>query len=190
MTAETQAAQASAAALLLRAQLREARRDQFGRHSEVRLSAAPPAADPAPKEEQPVAEPVADPVAEQPRRKCGRQPGVPTPPRVDRGQLPRVREVWTPAPEDCRCPECGRAYAPNGGETSYQFEIEAKVLAREIFRQRMQSQCTCPGVCGTIAPLTPRLFARTQLGVSVWAWLTVEVYEQARPQAAARDLAA
>ena len=42
-----------------------------------------------------------------------------------------------------------------------------------------------------IAPLTPRLFARTQLGVSVWAWLTVQVYEQARPQAAAaRDLAA
>ena len=191
LVAETQAAQASAEALLLRAQLRDARRDQFGRRSEVRPAAEPAAAEPAPEEEQPVAEPVEDPAPTPPRRKRGRQPGAPTPPRVDRGQVPRVREVWTPAPEDCCCPECGKAYAPNGGETSYQFEIEAEVLAREIFRQRMQPQCRCPGARGTIAPPTPRLFARTQLGVSVWAWLTVQVYEQARPQAAAaRDLAA
>ena len=205
--AATAVAQAKLAAA--EAQLREARRSQFGQQSEAgpeggtvaeppaEPSQEAPAAEPEEPEEEPE-EPAAapdgpeePPEEEPPKRKRGRQPGAPTPPRVDRSHLPRQREVWTPAPEDCRCPACDAPYVPNGGETSVLYEIEVEALARELFRQRMKPTCECAGARDVIAPRAPRLFARTQLGVSVWAWATVEVFEHARPQAAvARDLAA
>ena len=186
----------------LQAQLANLQRSLFGRKSEATPAggddpsatatvAADPSADETAAGETPAPDPSAskDP-AVRPRRKRGREPGSPTPPREQRPDLPVVFE-WldVPAPER-RCPDCGTAYVPCGHKISWLYEMVWNALVRKVVRQRYGPDCDCCSARPVIAPPAPRL-GTSQLGTSVWAWCLVQVYALFRPPAAvARDLAA
>ena len=186
----------------LQARLANLQRSLFGRKSEVTPAgeddpsatagvAADPSADETPSAETPAPGPSAseDP-AVRPRRKRGREPGSPTPPREQRPGLPVVLE-WLDVPEpERRCPDCGTAYVRCGHKTSWLYEMVWNALVRKVVRQRYGPDCDCSAARPVIAPPAPRL-GTSQLGTSVWAWCLIQVYALFRPQAAvARDLAA
>ena len=127
---------------------------------------------------------------EPPSRKRGRQPGAPTPPRVNRKHLRERVEVLRPQPADCACPECGQAYERRSPRVSWIFEFDWEATARKIVRLRYRPRCDCAGARGVAAPVAARLWEKAQLGCTVWAWFLMQVYAYHRPQAAAaRDLA-
>ena len=186
----------------LQARLANLQQSLFGRKSEVTPAgeddpsatagvAADPSADETPSAATPAPGPSAseDP-AVRPRRKRGREPGSPTPPREQRPGLPVVLE-WLDVPEpERRCPDCGTAYVRCGHKTSWLYEMVWNALVRKVVRQRYGPDCECSAARPVIAPPAPRL-GSSQLGTSVWAWCLIQVYALFRPQAAvARDLAA
>ena len=186
----------------LQARLANLQRSLFGRKSEATPAgeddpsatagvAADPSADETPSAATPAPGPSAseDP-AVRPRRKRGREPGSPTPPREKRPGLPVVLE-WLDVPEqERRCPDCGTAYVRCGHKTSWLYEMVWNALVRKVVRQRYGPDCDCSAARPVIAPPAPRL-GTSQLGTSVWAWCLIQVYALFRPQAAvARDLAA
>ena len=187
---DLQAAQAREAGL--QAQLANLQQSLFGRKSE----ATPAGEDDPSAEETAAAEtPAPDPSASEdprvrPRRRRGREPGSPTPPREQRPDLPVVLE-WLDVPaQERRCPDCGTAYVPCGHKISWLYEMAWNALVRKVVRQRYGPDCECGSARPVIAPPAPRL-GSSQLGTSVWAWCLVQVYALCRPQAAvARDLAA
>ena len=186
----------------LQAQLANLQQSLFGRKSEVTpageddpSATAGVAADPSADETASAATPAPDPSASEdpavrPRRKRGREPGSPTPPREQRPGLPVVLE-WLDVPEpERRCPDCGTAYVRCGHKTSWLYEMVWNALVRKVVRQRYGPDCECSAARPVIAPPAPRL-GSSQLGTSVWAWCLIQVYALFRPQAAvARDLAA
>ena len=190
----------------LQAQLATLRGLLFGRKSEtpppgdVPPAATPPAEGPAgadPAADNPPDNPAEGAEApggsgepERPRKKRGRQPGSPPPPRVPREELPETIERRdVPAADRC-CPSCGTAYVPNGYKASWLYEIDWNVIMRKILRLRYKPACGCAAARPVIAKPAPRL-GSSQLGPSVWAWCLVQVYWLFRPQAAvARDLEA
>ena len=191
-------AQEAEQAARLQARVHELVRELFGSKTEKH---PPTKAKPKPKplkkpEPPPADEPDSAPAdepepapADPPKRKRGRQPGAPTPPRIDRKHLPGQRLRLLPS-ERC-CPTCGEPYVSNGTEKSELIEIVFEVLRRELARQRLRPRCTCPEASAPVAPPAPRLMQRTQLGVSVWTYLFVQVFALYRPQAAVvRDLTA
>lgn len=186
----------------LQAQLANLQQSLFGRKSEVTPAgeddpsatagvAADPSADETPSAETPAPGPSeSEDPAVRPRRKRGREPGSPTPPREQRPGLPVVLE-WLDVPEpERRCPDCGTAYVRCGHKTSWLYEMVWNALVRKVVRQRYGPDCECSAARPVIAPPAPRL-GTSQLGTSVWAWCLIQVYALFRPQAAvARDLAA
>ena len=186
----------------LQAQLANLQQSLFGRKSEVTpageddpSATAGVAADPSADETASAATPAPDPSASEdpavrPRRKRGREPGSPAPPREQRPGLPVVLE-WLDVPEpERRCPDCGTAYVRCGHKTSWLYEMAWNALVRKVVRQRYGPDCECSAARPVIAPPAPRL-GTSQLGTSVWAWCLIQVYALFRPQAAvARDLAA
>ena len=188
--ADLQAAQKREAGL--QAQLANLQRSLFGRKSEATPAGGDdPSATATAAEETPAPDPAASAdAADRPRRKRGRAPGSPTPPREQRPGLPVVLE-WldVPAPER-RCADCGTAYVPRGHKISWLYELDWNALVRKVVRQRYGPACECSSARPVSAPPAPRL-GTSQLGTSVWAWCLVQVYALFRPQAAvARDLAA
>ena len=124
-----------------------------------------------------------------PKRKRGRQPGAPTPPRVDRKHLRQQIEVLRPDPAECVCPECGQEYERRSSRVSWIFEFDWEATARKIVRLRYRPTCDCAGAKPVVAPVAARLWEKAQLGCTVWAWFLMQVYGFHRPQAAAaRDL--
>ena len=194
-----QASQERAAKLA--AQVANLQRAQFGRKSEstpaggdepsapdgvtAEGSADTPATADTPAPEQPASKAAAD----RPRRKRGRQPGSPTPPRERRPDLSVVLE-WLDVPEHERCcAKCGIAYVACGYKISWLYEMAYQALARKLLRLRYRPGCECASARPVIAPPVARL-GTSQLGTSVWAWCLIQVYGLFRPQAAvARDLA-
>ena len=186
----------------LQAQLANLQRSLFGRKSEATpaggddpSATATVAADPSAAETAAGETPAPDPAASKdpavrPRRKRGREPGSPTPPREQRPDLPVVFE-WLDVPEqERRCPDCGTAYVPCGHKISWLYELVWNALVRKVVRQRYGPDCDCCSARPVSAPPAPRL-GTSQLGTSVWAGCLVQVYALFRPQAAvARDLAA
>ncbi len=186
----------------LQARLANLQRSLFGRKSEATPAgeddpsatarvAADPSADETPSAETPAPGPSeSEDPAVRPRRKRGREPGSPTPPREQRPGLPVVLE-WLDVPEqERRCPDCGTAYVRCGHKTSWLYEMVWNALVRKVVRQRYGPDCDCSAARPVIAPPAPRL-GTSQLGTSVWAWCLIQVYALFRPQAAvARDLAA
>ena len=180
----------------LQAQLANLQRSLFGRKSEATpaggdepsapdgVTAEGSAETPAP--EQPASKAPAD----RPRRKRGRQPGSPTPPRERRPDLPVVFE-WLDVPaQQRRCADCGTAYVACGYKISWLYEMAYKALLRKVLRRRYCPGCDCGSARPVSAPPVARL-GTSQLGTSVWAWCLIQVYGLCRPQAAvARDLAA
>ena len=178
----------------LQAQLANLQRSLFGRKSEATPadgvaaegSSDPPAAAETPAPEQPAGK---DPTV-RPRRKRGRQPGSPSPPRERRPELPVVFE-WLDVPaQERRCADCGTAYVACGHKISWLYEMAYNALVRKLVRKRYCPGCDCGSARPVSAPPAPRL-GTSQLGTSVWAWCLIQVYGLFRPQAAvARDLAA
>ena len=119
------------------------------------------------------------------KRRRGRQPGAPTPPRVDRSHLPVETESADPPEEECACPQCGKAYKSHGSEPSETIEIRIETYRRELLRKRYRPDCDCEEAREAIAEPPPRPVDGSPLGVSVQAWFLVQVYERFRPQAAA-----
>ena len=186
----------------LQARLANLQQSLFGRKSEATpageddpSATARVAADPSADETASAATPAPDPSASEdpavrPRRKRGREPGSPTPPREQRPGLPVVLE-WLDVPEpERRCADCGTACVRCGHKTSWLYEMAWNALVRKVVRQRYGPDCDCSAARPVIAPPAPRL-GSSQLGTSVWAWCLIQVYALFRPQAAvARDLAA
>ena len=179
-------AQEAEQAARLQARVHELVRELFGSKTEKHPpTKAKPKPKPPKKPEPPPADEPEPPPADEPKRKRGRQPGAPTPPRIDRKHLPGQRLRLLPS-ERC-CPTCGEPYVSNGTEKSELIEIVFEVLRRELARQRLRPRCTCPEASAPVA----RLMQRTQLGVSAWTYLFVQVFALYRPQAAVvRDLTA
>ncbi len=186
----------------LQARLANLQQSLFGRKSEATpageddpSATAGVAADPSADETASAATPAPDPSASEdpavrPRRKRGREPGSPTPPREKRPGLPVVLE-WLDVPEpERRCADCGTACVRCGHKTSWLYEMAWNALVRKVVRQRYGPDCDCSAARPVIAPPAPRL-GSSQLGTSVWAWCLIQVCALFRPQAAvARDLAA
>ena len=178
----------------LQAQLADLQRSVFGRKSESapdrkKASGGQDSAADGPDFSPSAAEPAAD-DPETDRRRRGRQPGSPTPPREKHPDLPVTEERLDVPAEQRRCPGCDTPYVPAGYKISRLFEIDWQALARELLRLRYRPACDCPEAQPVIAEPAPRL-GSSQLGISVWAWCLVQVYALFRTQASvARDLLA
>ena len=164
----------------LKGQLRELRRDRFGRKSEALGTG--PAADPGP---HPPAGTRLRREAGRKKRRRGRQPGAPTPPRVDRSHLPVETESADPPDEECARPQCGKACQSRGSEPSETIGIRIEACRRELLRKRCGPDCDCEEAREAIAEPPPRPADRCPPGVSVRAWFPVQACERFRPQAAA-----
>ena len=164
----------------LKGQLRELRRDRFGRKSEALGTG--PAADPGP---HPPAGTRLRREAGKKKRRRGRQPGAPTPPRVDRSHLPVETESADPPEEECACPQCGKACQSRGSEPSETIGIRIPAYRRELLRKRCRPDCDCEEAREAIAEPPPRPADGSPPGVSVQAWFPVQACERFRPQAAA-----
>ncbi len=164
----------------LQAQLANLQRSLFGRKSETTPasgdepsapdgisaegSADTPAVADTPAPERTASKAPAD----RPRRKRGRQPGSPTPPRERRPDLPVVVE-WLDVPaQQRRCADCGTAYVACGYKISWLYEMAYKALVRKVLRLRYCPGCDCGSARPASAPPVARL-GTSQLGTSVWA---------------------
>ena len=118
-----------------------------------------------------------------PARKRGPQPGSPGHGRSDRSALPVVVEVHDLSEAAKHCPQCGEALAPFPGvEACDMIEVQVQAHSRRIQRPRYQKTCACPQVPGIVtAPPTPRVIAKSPLGVSVWTMVLLDKYLYSRP---------
>ena len=172
----------------LEGQRKEFQRDKFGRKSEA---VGPPATTEPVKQSDKKPPDAPGGGRRKSKRSRGRQPGAPTPPRVDHSHLPVEREIAQPKEEDCAWPQCGKPCKPHGAETSRVIELRTEAFLREIRRLRFRPACQCEQASEAVAPPVPRLLPNSPFGVTVRAWFLVQVFAHFRPRAAAvRDLAA
>lgn len=83
----------------------------------------------------------------------------------------------------CACGKCGLPYRlMNRTEASPLSEIEVKVLRTVYQRCIYVSQCDCEGRKIRVAEPPAKLFARTEIGNTLWAWLIVEKFLGGKPQ--------
>lgn len=86
-------------------------------------------------------------------------------------------------PGGCDCGKCGKAYRliPRT-EASPLTEIEVSIF-RTIFQRLIYvSQCDCEGKKIRVAAPPEKLFARTEIGNTLWAWLLVQKFLHGMPQ--------
>jgi transposase len=122
-----------------------------------------------------------DPAHAKPKRRRGRQPGQPAPPRRDYSHLP-AREQFIDLPEaEQVCPNCGRPLKACGTEDSEQLEIEINVYRRVLRRRRGQRTCGCAGPRTFTAPPAPKLIPKSLLGTSLWVEILLDKFASYRP---------
>ena len=117
------------------------------------------------------------------RRKRGQQPGSQGHGRSERSALPVVAEVHDLSAAQQCCPSCGAMFAPFPGvEESTIIEVQVQAHRRRIQRRRYQKTCGCAEVPAIVtAPPTPRVIAKSPLGVSVWTMVLLDKYLYGRP---------
>ena len=113
----------------LEGQRKEFLRDQFGRKNEALGTAGTTEPDKQPDKTQPDP-PVGGGGRRKSKRHRGRQPGAPTPPRVDHSHAPGERASPRPEEEDCSCPQCGKPCKPHAAETSTAIELRIEAFQR------------------------------------------------------------
>jgi transposase len=169
----------------LEAEIRILKQRLYGAKSESRHGADQPktppqdalAEDAAPEE---AASPSV--VAAPPKRKRGQQKGNPIPRRRDYSHLPVRTEEHVLPDEEARCSCCGKPFAPGGFEEDSEIiEVEVKAYRRRIRRRRYLRTCSCPDLPTVVAaPVVPRVFPHSPLGVSVWVQLLLDKYNYCR----------
>lgn len=83
----------------------------------------------------------------------------------------------------CACNHCGQPYRlMNRTESSPLSEIEIE-LVRTVFQRCIYvSQCVCEGRKIRVAKPPAKLFARTEIGNTLWVWLIVQKFLHGMPQ--------
>jgi transposase len=117
------------------------------------------------------------------KRRRGQRSGRPGPQRRDYQHLPaRTEFIELPAGQCC-CPRCGQPYGERDEtEDSEQIEIEVQAYRRVIKRKRYQPRCRCSGPWQIVtAPASPKLIAKSRLGVSVWVEILLDKFVSQRP---------
>ncbi len=117
-----------------------------------------------------------------PRRKRGQQKTNPIPKRRDYSHLPVITEERFLPQDKARCSCCGKPFSAGGyEEDSPIIEIDVKAYRRRIRRRRYLRTCSCPeGPKVLAAPIVPRVFARSPLGISVWVQILLDKYNYSR----------
>lgn len=116
----------------------------------------------------------------QPKRKRGQQPKSPGHGRSDRSQLETEEEFIEI--QNCYCPICHKPFRIlKETEDSKVVEINVRAYRRVYRRQKAVSQCLCKGRQIVVAPAAPKLYAKTQIGNSLWVYLIVWRYLRGTP---------
>jgi transposase len=113
--------------------------------------------------------------AAQPKRSRGQQKDSPGHGRTDRSYL-EPEEEFVDIP-DCKCDVCGKPYYElRETDDSPLLEIDVKAHRRIYKRKRYVSQCFCKGKQLRTAPAPAKLYPRTNIGNSLWAYLLLWRY--------------
>ena len=98
---------------------------------------------------------------------------------------PNIREnleVIDLPPEKQLCPQCGKAYSPNGTENSEIIEVEVSAHKRVIKRKSYKQSCSCEDVPSFItAPPGPRVIPKSPFGVSIWEGVLLHKFLYSQP---------
>lgn len=102
--------------------------------------------------------------------------------RRDHSDLTHEEEHHDLSEEDKHCPSCGSPYNPlNETEDSHILEINVKAHVRVIKRHCYARSCRCKTTAGIIStPPAPRVYPKSQYGVSLWSYLLLNKYWQQR----------
>jgi transposase len=83
----------------------------------------------------------------------------------------------------CACGSCGKPYKlMNRTEASPLTEIELNLLRTIYQRCIYVSECDCEGRKIKVAAPPQKLFARTEIGNSLWVWLIIQKFLNGMPQ--------
>jgi transposase len=107
--------------------------------------------------------------------KRGQKPGAAGHGRTERSGVP-VGDVVS-LEKDCQCEHCGKSYKElDASEESSLFEY-VEGLYQDIYeRRKYVSQCDCNGKRIVTAEPPPKLYARTNIGNTLWIRLIVQKY--------------
>lgn len=149
---------------LLEGQIRELKRQRFGRKSETK-SAAQAVADRVPG----------------PPRPRGQQRGSKGHGRRRHDHLPAQHEDCT-LPDPC-CPDCGQTYQEIPGTADGEIlEIEVRAHRRCYHRRRYRRHCKCTKQPAVIAAPPPdKLLRKGTIGISVWVLLLLRKFAFFQP---------
>ncbi len=111
----------------------------------------------------------------QPKRNRGQQKDSPGHGRTDRSHLkPEEEDIEIP---DCVCDICHKPYLVlRETDDSDLLEINVQTHMRRYHRKRYVSQCSCIGKQLRTAPSPLKLYPRTNIGNSLWAYLLLWRY--------------
>jgi transposase len=117
----------------------------------------------------------------QSKRNRGHQVGQKGHGRRDYSHLPSREQ--TISLEPAACTQCGLPFDNfPGTEDSEEIVIDVQAYRRVLHRRRYTPRCTCRGNPGIItAPLSPKLFTRSKIDISVWVHILIEKYHYQRP---------
>jgi transposase len=111
------------------------------------------------------------------KKNRGQQPGSEGHGRTDRSNIRVADTVELAIPGGCNCPECGKAYLVLPVTEDSSLHEIAIDLFQIIFKQlKYVSQCQCRGKRIVTAAPPPRLYARTDIGNSLWVYLVVQKF--------------
>lgn len=121
------------------------------------------------------------PLETEPAKNPGQQPGSKGHGRSDRSEVDTKVKYLT-IPGGCACGVCGQAYLllPRT-EASPLTEYEAAVVRTVFQRCIYVSQCKCEGRKIKVADPPAKLFARTEIGNSLWVHLIVQKFLHGMP---------
>jgi len=121
-----------------------------------------------------------------PKNKRGQQPGSKGHGRRDYSHLPTVEETVCLIENDSFCSCCGLAYEElSATEDSEVIEIiNVKPYRRVIRRKKYKRHCACkknndPQILS--APPSERIYPKSRIGISVWAFLLLNKYKYQHP---------
>lgn len=112
--------------------------------------------------------------------KRGQKPGADGHGRTEREGVP-VGDVIA-LERECKCEHCGKAYKKlDATEESSLFEYVEGLYRDAYERCKYVSQCECEGRRIVMAEPPPKLYPRTNIGISLWIRLIVQKFLQGVP---------